>query len=72
MNFFRSDSLENCHLNVKKIAKKLTFFPKKMPKVIFSTKSLMTIFEHSNGDFPEDQVQIFMMLTQLFQNAILI
>jgi len=40
-----ADPHENCHLTVKKIAKNLTFFFFKLPKiVIFSTKLPLAIF----------------------------
>jgi len=41
------DPPENCHLNGKKIAKNLT-----LKKINF-----LAIFSHSNGNYPESQVQ---------------
>ena len=47
LTHFGPDPQENCHLNVKKIAKNLTFFPKNMPKIFF------------NGNFFLKKMKIF-------------
>ena len=50
---------ENCHLIVKKIAQKLDIFFKKIAIGNFIEKmKFLAIFLHSNGNFPEGQVEM--------------
>ena len=54
--YIKPDPPENCQLNVKKIAKNLTFKKKNAKKFFEKNVKVLTIFLQSNGNFPEGQI----------------
>ena len=70
-----ADPPENCHLNVKKMAKNLKFKKAKTVHFFFQKKltknvKFLAIVWHSNGNFPEDQHMTHGSIRDLFDNDI--